>query len=95
MCVCVCLSVSVYIDDCVFCVPEFVSGLVGKNDGNACCHQNQRVHRKKELNQVQSRAFYSRTGRRREVVYSMRMKQLKKTGAHCTTTYVKTRLKIW
>lgn len=60
-CVCVCvyvrLSVSVYIDDCVFCVPEFVSGSVGKNDGNACCHQNQRVHRKKELNQVQSRAF--------------------------------------
>lgn len=54
---CVCLSVSVYTDDCVFCAPEFVSGLVGKNDGNACCHQNQRVHRKKELNQVQSRAF--------------------------------------
>lgn len=39
--------------------------------------------------------FYSRTGRRREVVYSMRMKQLKTTGAHCTTTYVITRLKIW
>lgn len=27
------------------------------DDGNACCHQNQSVKRKKELNQVQSCAL--------------------------------------
>lgn len=28
------------------CVSVCVSRVVGKNEGNACCHQNQRVHRK-------------------------------------------------
>lgn len=35
----------------------FVSSVVREDGGNACCHQNQRVQRKKELNQVQSYAF--------------------------------------
>lgn len=45
---CVCMTMC-------FCV--FVSRVVGEDEGNACCHQNQRVQRKKELNQVESCAF--------------------------------------
>lgn len=66
-----------------------LSRVVGVDDGNACCHQNQSVKRKKELNQVQSCALTP--GQRQAGSLQGRtagewntIKQLKLTGVNVT-----------
>lgn len=49
-------SIVAQMHDSGFC-SYLLSRVLGVDDGNACCHQNQSVKRKKELNQVQSCAL--------------------------------------
>lgn len=50
-------SIVAQMHDSVFCAYLCFSRVAGVDDGNACCHHNQSVRRKKELNQVQSCAL--------------------------------------